>query len=116
MAEATIIDGKAFAAGLRDRVAAEVARLGAEHGLTPGLAVVLVGMLLAPAMFIAWWLNRSDAPRIPARAIAAFALSALAPLGVWIGYQAATETPVRISGGAKIRLSSQTVPRSRSSM
>ena len=40
---ANIIDGKAFAAGLRDKVAAEVAELKAKHGLTPGLAVVLVG-------------------------------------------------------------------------
>ena len=40
---ARIIDGKAFAAGLRARVAQEVARLGAEAGLVPGLAVVLVG-------------------------------------------------------------------------
>ncbi|MDF2096400.1 bifunctional methylenetetrahydrofolate dehydrogenase/methenyltetrahydrofolate cyclohydrolase FolD [Aquibaculum arenosum] len=38
-----IIDGKAFAAGLRERVGAAVAKLNAEHGLTPGLAVVLVG-------------------------------------------------------------------------
>ncbi|HMA14637.1 MAG TPA: bifunctional methylenetetrahydrofolate dehydrogenase/methenyltetrahydrofolate cyclohydrolase FolD [Kiloniellaceae bacterium] len=41
--EAALIDGKAFAAGLRSRVAAAVARLKADHGLTPGLAVVLVG-------------------------------------------------------------------------
>ncbi len=40
---ATIIDGKTIAAGLRDRVAAEVARVKRDHGLTPGLAVVLVG-------------------------------------------------------------------------
>jgi methylenetetrahydrofolate dehydrogenase (NADP+)/methenyltetrahydrofolate cyclohydrolase len=40
---ATIIDGKAIAADLRARVAAEVARLAAAHGLTPGIAVVLVG-------------------------------------------------------------------------
>lgn len=40
---AKIIDGKAFAAGVRGRVAEEVARLKAEHGITPGLAVVLVG-------------------------------------------------------------------------
>ena len=40
---ATIIDGKAIAADLRARVAAEVARLSAAHGLTPGIAVVLVG-------------------------------------------------------------------------
>jgi methylenetetrahydrofolate dehydrogenase (NADP+)/methenyltetrahydrofolate cyclohydrolase len=40
---ATIIDGKAFAQGLRERVGAAVATLKADHGLTPGLAVVLVG-------------------------------------------------------------------------
>jgi methylenetetrahydrofolate dehydrogenase (NADP+) / methenyltetrahydrofolate cyclohydrolase len=40
---ATIIDGKAIAATLRGKVAAEVKRLTAEHGLTPGLAVVLAG-------------------------------------------------------------------------
>jgi methylenetetrahydrofolate dehydrogenase (NADP+)/methenyltetrahydrofolate cyclohydrolase len=38
-----IIDGKAFAAKVRARVGEEVARLTADHGLTPGLAVVLVG-------------------------------------------------------------------------
>lgn len=43
MTQARIIDGKAFAEGLRGRVATEVARLKSEHGLTPGLAVVLVG-------------------------------------------------------------------------
>jgi methylenetetrahydrofolate dehydrogenase (NADP+)/methenyltetrahydrofolate cyclohydrolase len=38
-----IIDGKARAEALRASVAVEVARLRAEHGLQPGLAVVLVG-------------------------------------------------------------------------
>ena len=38
-----IIDGKAFAAGLRARIAETVAGLKQKHGLTPGLAVVLVG-------------------------------------------------------------------------
>lgn len=42
MAKATIIDGKRFAARLRASIAAHVARLKADHGLTPGL-VVLVG-------------------------------------------------------------------------
>jgi methylenetetrahydrofolate dehydrogenase (NADP+)/methenyltetrahydrofolate cyclohydrolase len=41
--DAKVIDGKAFAAGLRARVADQVRRLSADHGLTPGLAVVLVG-------------------------------------------------------------------------
>lgn len=40
---ATIIDGKVIAAELRGRVASEVARMRSDHGLTPGLAVVLVG-------------------------------------------------------------------------
>ncbi len=40
---ATIIDGKAFAARMRERVAANVATLKREHNITPGLAVVLVG-------------------------------------------------------------------------
>ncbi|AZQ66401.1 bifunctional methylenetetrahydrofolate dehydrogenase/methenyltetrahydrofolate cyclohydrolase FolD [Silicimonas algicola] len=40
---ATIIDGKAFAAKVREKVATHVARLVDEHGITPGLAVVLVG-------------------------------------------------------------------------
>ncbi len=40
---ATIIDGKAFAAKIRGQVAAHVDRLKADHGITPGLAVVLVG-------------------------------------------------------------------------
>ncbi len=43
MSEARIIDGKKIAETLRARVAAEVARLKKDHGLTPGLAVVLVG-------------------------------------------------------------------------
>lgn len=40
---AKIIDGKAFAATVRGKVAAHVARLKADHGIAPGLAVVLVG-------------------------------------------------------------------------
>jgi methylenetetrahydrofolate dehydrogenase (NADP+)/methenyltetrahydrofolate cyclohydrolase len=40
---ARIIDGKRIAGDLRAHVADEVARLRRDHGLTPGLAVVLVG-------------------------------------------------------------------------
>ena len=40
---ATVIDGKAFAATVREKVGAHVTRLKEEHGITPGLAVVLVG-------------------------------------------------------------------------
>lgn len=38
-----IIDGKAFAATLREQIAQDVAKLKQERGITPGLAVVLVG-------------------------------------------------------------------------
>ena len=40
---ARVIDGKAFAAKVRGQVQAHVARLREDHGLQPGLAVVLVG-------------------------------------------------------------------------
>jgi methylenetetrahydrofolate dehydrogenase (NADP+)/methenyltetrahydrofolate cyclohydrolase len=40
---ARIIDGKAIAADVRLKVTAEVKRLTTQHGVTPGLAVVLVG-------------------------------------------------------------------------
>lgn len=40
---AFVIDGKVIAAKVRSDVAADVARLKAEHGFVPGLAVVLVG-------------------------------------------------------------------------
>jgi methylenetetrahydrofolate dehydrogenase (NADP+)/methenyltetrahydrofolate cyclohydrolase len=40
---ATVIDGKASAAKLREKIAAHAAELKAAHGLQPGLATVLVG-------------------------------------------------------------------------
>jgi methylenetetrahydrofolate dehydrogenase (NADP+) / methenyltetrahydrofolate cyclohydrolase len=49
---ARIIDGKAIATDLRARVAAEVQRLRAAHGLEPGLAVVLVGENPASAVYV----------------------------------------------------------------
>ena len=47
------IDGKAFAAGLRAKIAGQVAALKAEHGITPGLAVVLVGDDPASQIYVA---------------------------------------------------------------
>ena len=49
---ARIIDGKIIAAELRERVAAEVARVQRDHGLTPGLAVVLVGSDPASEVYV----------------------------------------------------------------
>ncbi len=53
MSEAKIIDGKQIAASVRADVAAEVARLQKEHGLKPGLAVVLVGEDPASKVYVA---------------------------------------------------------------
>ncbi len=49
---ATLIDGKAFAATVRGKVAEHVAMLKADHGITPGLAVVLVGEDPASAVYV----------------------------------------------------------------
>ena len=49
---AEIIDGKAFAAKVRERVAGEVARLSDTYGITPGLAVVLVGEDAASQVYV----------------------------------------------------------------
>jgi 5,10-methylene-tetrahydrofolate dehydrogenase/methenyl tetrahydrofolate cyclohydrolase len=43
MTESKIIDGKAFAEGMRRRIAAEVQEIKAAKNIVPGLAVVLVG-------------------------------------------------------------------------
>lgn len=49
---ATVIDGKAFAAKVRGQVGEHVARLKADHGITPGLAVVLVGADPASEVYV----------------------------------------------------------------
>jgi methylenetetrahydrofolate dehydrogenase (NADP+)/methenyltetrahydrofolate cyclohydrolase len=50
---ARIIDGKAYAEGLRARIAKAVKELQAKHGLKPGLAVVLVGEDPASKVYVA---------------------------------------------------------------
>jgi methylenetetrahydrofolate dehydrogenase (NADP+) / methenyltetrahydrofolate cyclohydrolase len=50
---AKIIDGKAYAEGLRARIAKAVKGLEAKHGLKPGLAVVLVGEDPASKVYVA---------------------------------------------------------------
>ena len=49
---ATVIDGKAFAADIRAQVATHVARIREEQGMTPGLAVVLVGEDAASEVYV----------------------------------------------------------------
>src|SRR5437763_14515588 len=65
---ARIIDGKAIASELRTRVAHEVARVKREHGLTPGLAVVLVGSDPASQIYV-----RSKHKQTQAAGMASFA-------------------------------------------
>jgi len=49
---AQIIDGRALSEGLRAKVTAEVAELVRDHGLKPGLAVVLVGDDAASQIYV----------------------------------------------------------------
>ena len=64
---AAIIDGKAIAADLRLRVAEEAARVKRDHGLVPGLAVVLVGNDPASEVYV-----RSKARQTEAAGMASF--------------------------------------------
>ena len=50
---AKLIDGKAIAEQINTETAAEIARLKAQHRLTPGLAVILVGDNPASATYVA---------------------------------------------------------------
>lgn len=52
MTETSIIDGKAFAEKLRADIATRVAKLKADKGITPGLAVVLVGNNPASEVYV----------------------------------------------------------------
>ncbi|MBO6781693.1 MAG: bifunctional methylenetetrahydrofolate dehydrogenase/methenyltetrahydrofolate cyclohydrolase, partial [Alphaproteobacteria bacterium] len=62
-----IIDGKAFAEGLRERIGTEVAGLESAHGLTPGLAVVLVGEDPASQVYVRNKGKAAEAAGIAAR-------------------------------------------------
>ena len=64
---AKIMDGKVSAADLRARVADEVARVKRDHGLTPGLAVVLVGNDPASEVYV-----RNKAKQTEAAGMASF--------------------------------------------
>jgi methylenetetrahydrofolate dehydrogenase (NADP+)/methenyltetrahydrofolate cyclohydrolase len=52
MADAIVIDGQAVAARLRKAVAAATADLRARHGITPGLAAVIVGNDAASQIYV----------------------------------------------------------------
>jgi methylenetetrahydrofolate dehydrogenase (NADP+)/methenyltetrahydrofolate cyclohydrolase len=91
-ARATLIDGKAFAAGLVERVAAASSRLEQAHGVKPGLAVVIVGEDPASQIYVR---NkgettqragmRSDTHRLPAETAQADLLALIAALNADAG-------------------------------
>lgn len=67
MTDAQIIDGKAIGQELHGAVTAAVEKLKTEHGLTPGLAVVLVGEDPASAVYV-----RSKSKQCKAAGMASF--------------------------------------------
>ncbi len=91
-ARATIIDGKAFAAGLVERVTTASAALMGGHGIKPGLAVVIVGDDPASQVYVR---NkgertlaagmRSDTHRLPASTTQAALLDLVAALNADAG-------------------------------
>lgn len=64
---ATLIEGKALAAKVREQVAQEVAAFKAETGQTPGLAVMLVGDDPASQVYVRTKLRQAEALGIDAR-------------------------------------------------
>ena len=63
MSEAEIIDGKAFAQRVRERVTAAVATLKADHNIVPGLTVVLVGEDPVSQVYVSGVQVEPDLPR-----------------------------------------------------
>ena len=77
MADARIIDGKAIAGQLRERVAAAARALRDEHGIIPGLAAVLVGDDPASQVYV-----RSKARACTAADLASFEFRLSADAGL----------------------------------
>jgi methylenetetrahydrofolate dehydrogenase (NADP+) / methenyltetrahydrofolate cyclohydrolase len=84
---ARIIDGAAIAAGLREKVAAAARRLAQDHGIVPGLAVVLTGDNPASAVYVRNKATQTEAAgmrsvvhRLPATASADNLLDRIAAL------------------------------------
>jgi methylenetetrahydrofolate dehydrogenase (NADP+)/methenyltetrahydrofolate cyclohydrolase len=67
VSDATVIDGKAIAAAMRDRVAEAAGDLRASHGVTAGLAAILIGDDPASRIYV-----RSKARACAAAGIASF--------------------------------------------
>jgi methylenetetrahydrofolate dehydrogenase (NADP+) / methenyltetrahydrofolate cyclohydrolase len=82
MSEAKLIDGRAAADSLRSRVASEVAELKALYGVTPGLAVVLVGEDPASQVYVR---SKGEQSLAAGMHSVTHRLSADTPQGVLIG-------------------------------
>jgi methylenetetrahydrofolate dehydrogenase (NADP+)/methenyltetrahydrofolate cyclohydrolase len=85
--DASVIDGKAVAADLQAKIAAEVGRLSRDKGFTPGLAVVLVGDDPASTVYVRSKVKRTAEAgmrsfdhRLPANVSEAELLDAIARL------------------------------------
>src|SRR5438067_5260355 len=95
MADASVLDGKAIAAQLRERVAAAAAALRDEHGVVPALAAVLVGNDAASQIYV-----RSKARACAAAGLVSFEfrLSADAGLPAILELLAKLNTDERVDG------------------
>ncbi len=67
---ARIIDGKALAQQVRARIADDVAQLASEHGITPGLAAVLVGEDPASQVYVGMKHRATEAAGMLSRQVA----------------------------------------------
>ena len=73
---ARIIDGKSIAAELSEKIAAAAKRMTAEHGIEPGLAVVLVGDNPASEIYVRSKTAKTAAkPPVPSQKPVASALA-----------------------------------------
>jgi methylenetetrahydrofolate dehydrogenase (NADP+) / methenyltetrahydrofolate cyclohydrolase len=109
---AQILDGRALAAALRARVAAQVARLAAKHALAPGLAMIKVGADPASAVYVRSKMLhttqagiRSDVRELPAATTQSALLGLIAALNAdptIHGILVQLPLPARIDPGAVI--------------
>jgi methylenetetrahydrofolate dehydrogenase (NADP+) / methenyltetrahydrofolate cyclohydrolase len=109
---AQILDGRALAAALRARVAAQVARLAAKHALVPGLAMIKVGADPASAVYVRSKMLhttqagiRSDVRELPAATTQSALLGLIAALNAdptIHGILVQLPLPARIDPGAVI--------------
>ncbi len=110
MTQAFIIDGKAIAAKVRADVAKVFARIKAEQGLTPGLAVVLVGEDPASKVYVRIFSEDTAAAEIDTLALHhALPMSNAALQKLVANWLEVPKSTVRVTQGPKSRVKSLTV-------